>query len=171
MHRCSSEPSSKLRARSASRRYIYIYTYARVVLLHIAVFSRRLQVSVYICTHHVCCVTMHLSLSLSLCVQVVDFLRRQIHRDSVVRHIETITHTPLSLSLFLYTGSTRVSRISLTLSRMCTCGVYVCVFHVQFVYLHSAFAPCLDERVSSLYSTYSVENMLVVHYACKPAWG
>ena len=130
MHRCSSEPSSKLRARSASRRYIYIYTYARVVLLHIAVFSRRLQVSVYICTHHVCCVTMHLSLSLSLCVQVVDFLRRQIHRDSVVRHItsrQSRIHRALSLSLSLYRKYTCVAYITDSFSYVYVWCICVCV--------------------------------------------
>lgn len=44
-------------------------------------------------------------------------------------------------------------------------------FTKKFVYLRSAFAPCLDDTVRSLYNTYGEEGRLVVHYATTPAWG
>jgi ubiquitin-like protein ATG12 len=41
----------------------------------------------------------------------------------------------------------------------------------QFVYLRSAFVPCLDDTVASLFSAFGEEGKLVVHYANTPAWG
>ena len=41
----------------------------------------------------------------------------------------------------------------------------------QFVYLRSAFAPCLDDTVTSLFRAFGEDGKLVVHYALTPAWG
>eukprot|EP00240_Pyramimonas_obovata_P011397 CAMPEP_0118922732 /NCGR_PEP_ID=MMETSP1169-20130426/1560_1 /TAXON_ID=36882 /ORGANISM="Pyramimonas obovata, Strain CCMP722" /LENGTH=133 /DNA_ID=CAMNT_0006863651 /DNA_START=383 /DNA_END=784 /DNA_ORIENTATION=+ len=40
-----------------------------------------------------------------------------------------------------------------------------------FVYLNSAFAPSMDELISTLYESYGLEGKLVVNYSITPAWG
>jgi ubiquitin-like protein ATG12 len=40
-----------------------------------------------------------------------------------------------------------------------------------FVYLKDAFSPSLDEKIHILFEAHSVDNKLVVSYACTPAWG
>ena len=75
--------------------------------------------------------------------KVVDFLRKQLQRESVVCLLSSVAASRLSHS--------RATR--------------------QFVYLRSAFVPCLDDTVASLFSAFGEDGKLVVHYANTPAWG
>ena len=135
MHRCSSVQSSRLHARSASRRYTYIY------IRHAQVHACLQRVFTYMYSSCVLCACQYapLCLRVRVCIQVVDFLRRQIHRDSVVRRpsIQSRVHAYLSFSLSLsfsleekYTCAACITDSC----HMCTCVcVYVCASYAVCV--------------------------------------
>ena len=120
--------------------------------------------SACVCTHDAMFLYLFLSLSLSVCEYRLwtSFADKYIVTVWYAHQYNTLTHSCVLRQYLYVCGGASLTPLY---TRMCR------VYDTQFVYLHSAFAPSLDARVSSLYSNYSVENMLVVHYACKPAWG
>ena len=117
-------------ARSERFAKVYIYTYARVVLLHIAVFSRRLQVSVYIYMYSPCVLCHYAPLSLSLCVYRLwtSFVDKYIVTVwYVISHRDNHAYTALSLSLSLYRKYTCAAYITDSFSYVYVWCIYVCV--------------------------------------------
>ncbi|XP_024006384.1 ubiquitin-like protein ATG12A isoform X1 [Eutrema salsugineum] len=79
--------------------------------------------------------------------KVIDFLRRQLHSDSLVRK-----HS------FFFMCMDPLKALTV---------FFVC----KFVYVNSAFSPNPDESVDDLYNNFGFDGKLVVNYAFSMAWG
>ncbi|KAL5160627.1 Ubiquitin-like protein ATG12 [Glycine soja] len=82
--------------------------------------------------------------------KVIDFLRRQLHR-------ETLVNRPCVFYSRLF------------LCRPCLLNFSFLI--LQFVYVNSAFSPNPDELVIDLFNNFGFDGKLVVNYACSMAWG
>lgn len=99
-------------------------------------------------------------------VKLVDFLRKKLGREQVVRpHLE-------ALRLLLVTRVDAGGRGQPPLRQgAMPAHAWPWAPLLQFVYLKEAFSPSLDERILVLFDAFGVDGRLVVNYALTPAWG